>query len=131
MSKKIAIGKIKTRPLDDPYVNIEGVKSRTFLKLDPRSRTVWVEQEYQDNATPMSEWNSLIVTWCVHSRPTQKSMRQWIVDNMNLLQTICGGFEKHWNGNNMVGRYSEQARIAIENIEFDFDNGGTPTPRSR
>lgn len=76
MSNKITIGKIKTKPEHDPYVNIEGVVSRTYLKLDPRDRTVWVTQEYQDNSTLSDEWHGLVSTWCVNSHPTQVEMRR-------------------------------------------------------
>lgn len=131
MSNKITIGRINTRPEHDPYVNIEGVKSRTFLKLDPRDRFVWVEQEYHDNSTPMDEWNRLVITWCVNSHPTQANMRQWIKDNMERLQIICDGFERHWNGNNHVGRYSQEAHAANEDIQFEFDNDGGPVNRLR
>lgn len=131
MSNKITIGKITTKPEHDPCVNIQGVVSRTFLKLDPRNRTVWVTQEYRDNSTLMDEWNHLVTTWPVHSHPTQKVMRQWIVDNIDLLRDICDGFERHWNGNNWVGRYSEEARAAYRIIEFAFDDDGGPINRLR
>lgn len=131
MNNKITIGRIKTKPEHDPYVNIDGVVSRTFLKLDPRDRTVWVTQEYQDNSTLMDEWHHLVTTWCVNCHPTQKNMRAWIVDNMSLLETICDGFYQHWNGNNHVGRYTEEARAAYATIEFAFDNDAGPINRIR
>jgi hypothetical protein len=122
----ITIERINTKPEHDPYTNIGGIASRTTLKLDPRDRTVWVTQEYNDNSTPMDEWHNLVLTWRVNSYPRETEMREWITDNLDTLTTICDGFEAHWNGNNIVGRYTDEARAAAESIEFLFDNDGGP-----
>jgi|GEM_PF-3089020 len=123
----LTIETISTKPERDPYTNIDGIMSKTTLKLDPRDRTVWVTQEYNDNATPSDEWNGLILTWGVPSHPTETAMRQWITESMGVLITICDGFESRWNGSNHVGSLSEEARAAKEAIEFEFDNDGGPT----
>lgn len=125
-TETITIENIDTKPGHDPYTNIGGVSSRTYLKLDPRDRTVWVTQEYNDNSTPVDEWNNLIQTWCVNSHPSAANMSEWITDNLDLLTTICDGFEERWNGSNHVGSYSEEARSTMEAIEFAFDNDAGP-----
>lgn len=120
----ITIESIFTKPEHDPYTNIEGIVSKTYLKLDPRDRTAWVTQEYQDNSTPIDEWNGLILTWKIYGHPSENDMRQWIEDNMDVLVAICDGFEVVWNGNNHVGSLDDNARFLKESIEFLFDNGG-------
>lgn len=122
----ITVGKIDTQPVHDPYVNIEGIVSKTFLKLDPRDRTVWVTQEYNDNSTLADEWHGLVLTWGVNSHPSEVDMRNWIDDNMDSLINICAGYEVHWTGSNMTGRLTEDARSIVEAIEFEFDNDGGP-----
>jgi hypothetical protein len=122
----ITIERLSTKPERDPYTNISGIASRTTLKLDPRDRTVWVTQEYNDNSTPMDEWNNLVLTWSVNNYPSEADMREWIADNMDAFTTICDGFEAHWDGSNIVGRYTDEARAVAESIEFLFDNDGGP-----
>lgn len=122
----IIIKSINTKPEHDPYTRIDGVSSRTVLKLDCRDRTVRVTQEYQDNSMFMTEYNRLVLTWQVNGYPTEADMRQWITDNLESLATICDGFEEHWNGNNMIGRYTEEARAADQGIEYQLDNDGGP-----
>lgn len=117
---------IDTKPEHDPYQNIDGIVSRTILKLDPRDRTVWVTQEYLDNSTLMDEWNGLVLTWDVQSHPLESVMRKWIEENLEGLEIICRGFTNHWNGNNRVGMYDLDAHAAIEAIRDELDNDGGP-----
>lgn len=122
----IKIKSIDTTPEHDPYANIEGVVSRTFLKLDPEAREAWVTQEYQDNSTSMREWNGLVISWCVNSHPSEADMRQWIETYDAELTTICNGFERRWNGSNHVGSLSEEAHVTFDSIEWLFDNDAGP-----
>lgn len=125
-TETITIEKLDTKPQHDPYVNIEGVVSKTTLKLDPRDHTVWVTQEYQDNSTPVDEWNGLILTWGILGHPAEEDMREWINDSMALLIDICDGFNNHWDGNNHVGRFTVEAKHAIDIIRQEFDNDAGP-----
>lgn len=119
----ITVQSIKTKPEHDPYTNISGIVSRTYLKLDPRDHTVWVTQEYNDNSTPSDEWHGLVLTWQVPGHPTESAMREWIDDNLGNLMRICSGFVSHWDGSNHVGRLNDDARATREAIEFELDNG--------
>lgn len=121
-TQTITIEKIATKPEHDPYTNISGIVSRTYLKLDPRDRTVWVTQEYNDNSTPADEWHGLVLTWPVPGHPTEDAMREWITDNLDRLTRICDGYEVHWDGSNHVGVLDADARAEKESIEFELDN---------
>lgn len=123
----IEIKSINTKPEHDPYVNMEGVPSRTTLHLDPRDRSVWVEQDYRTNSTSMDIWNDLVLAWHVHGHPGEGDMREWIEENSELLEAICDGFEEHWNGHNHVGRYTEEARAARDTIDWMIDNDAGPS----
>jgi hypothetical protein len=125
-TQTITIENIATKPEHDPYTNIEGVVSKTTLKLDPRDRTVWVTQEYNDNSTLMDEWNGLVLTWGIPGHPSENGMREWINERMTDLTTICDGFEAHWNGNNIVGRLTDEARGTKESLEFLLDQDAGP-----
>jgi len=125
-TQKLEILSIETKPEHDPYVNIDGIVSRTYLKLDPRDNTIWVTQEYKDNATPAEEWHGLILTWIVPGHPTEDAMRQWIEENMELFQTICNGYEVVWNGNNHTGSLTLEAHAAADAIEYMLDNDQGP-----
>jgi hypothetical protein len=122
----ITIVNIDTEPSHDPYTNIEGIMSTTYLKLDPRDRTVWVNQEYNDHSTPMDEWNNLVMTWRIPDHPAESDMREWITDYLPELTKICDGFESHWNGSNIVGRYTDEALTISEKIQTLFDNDEGP-----
>lgn len=118
----ITIKSIDTKPQRDLHTNIDGVASKTILKLDPRDRTAWVTQEYNDNGILADEWNGLVCTWNVNGHPTESVMREWIEENTDLLDIICDGFEEHWNGGSRVGRYTDAAHSGIQTIAFGFDN---------
>lgn len=122
----INIVSIDTKPSHDPYQNIEGICSRTFLNLDPRDRTVWISQEYRTNSMSMDEWHDLILTWEIKSYPLESDMRQWLEESMESLKTICDGFESVWNGHNHVGRYSDDAKNQVAAITYELDNDGGP-----
>lgn len=125
-NQAITIGKITTKPEHDPYVNINGITSRTCLKLDPRDRTIWVTQEYNDNATPSDEWHGLVLTWMMPGHPSEAGMREWIESNMASFERICAGYESVWDGSNHVGRLTDDARGVQEAIEFKLDNDAGP-----
>lgn len=122
----ITIENISTKPEHDPYTNIDGIVSKTMLKLDPRDRTIWVTQEYNDNSTLMDEWNGLVLTWGIPGHPSEAGMTEWINEHMSDFNTICDGYEVHWNGSNQVGRLTDEARAAKEGIEFLLDQDAGP-----
>lgn len=119
----IEIKRINTKPEHDPYQNIEGIVSRTVFWLDPRDRTCGVEQEYRTNSTSMDRWNNLELYWFVADYPAESTMRDWIEENNEVLEKLCGGYSVEWNGNNMVGRLTEEARILQDQIEQELENG--------
>lgn len=125
-TETITIPAIETKPRHDPYINISGIVSRTYLKLDPRDRTIWVDQEYNDNASPADEWHGLVLTWAVPGHPTEDAMREWIDSHMNDFAAICAGYEDVWNGNNRVGELTDDARAIMNSIEFELDNDAGP-----
>lgn len=125
--RTLTIHSIDTRPVHDPYTNIAGIVSKTYLKLDPRDMTVWVAQEYADNSTPIEEYNRLVLAWLVFDHPLEDAMSAWIESNMGTLLKICAGYEVEWDGNRHIGALSSEAHTAYEAIESELSNDG-PSP---
>lgn len=119
----IEIKGIETKPEHDPYVNIDGVVSHTIFWLDPRDNTCGVAQEYQSNSTTMDRWHSRELCWLVVGHPSENEMREWIQENMEVLEEICAGHSVEWNGNNMVGIMTKRAQDLSDQIEQELESG--------
>lgn len=116
----VTIQEIDTVPERDPYVNLSGHSSYTEFWLDPRDRTCGVSQEYKTHSTTMDIWHGLVLTWPVTGHPHETTMRWWITESMADLERLCDSFEKVWNGNNMVGQYTDEGKRIIQEIEEEL-----------
>lgn len=119
----ITIEQIETRPRLDPYHQDTGQPTTTVIKLYPEEKLVYVLQEYDDHATPSDEWHGLVLTWKVFNWPLKEDMRQFLEENMHLLETIADGWQEVWDGSNFVGRLTPDARSASDNLESLLDRG--------
>lgn len=114
--------KVETKPQLDPYHADTNSPTLTQLWFDPRDGTYGVSQEYDDNATPMDEWHGLILTNTNRTGPDEDEARAYLTDpdTVALLQQVIDGFEVVWNGSNMVGRMTDEARDAWERVCSEF-----------
>lgn len=108
---------VNTKPERDPYVNIDGVSSYTELTFDPRDGTVTVSQEYQTNSWTMAEYHNLVRTCRIPNHSLEDDTRAEIESLAEQFDAVAAGFSEHWNGNNMVGRYTDAAESAWSTIE--------------
>ncbi len=112
------ITSIDTRPGVDAYHPEQS--TYTAIKLNPIEREVWVCQENDDNATPMDEYHDLILVLSTRRHPDEDEIRIYLTDNP-LLETVCNGYERVWDGNNIVGRLSDEAKEAWYRIEQEIE----------
>lgn len=70
------------------------------------------------NAIPMYCWNNLAVRWGIPSETSGVSLTELFQNEefLTLCQRVLSGFEEVWDGSNYVGRYTDDATDAIEEI---------------
>lgn len=118
----ITVEGINTKPEKDLYQNIEGVCTTTTFWLDPRDRTCGARQDSQDNSTLMDEWNGLVLTARVCNHPKENTMQRWIDENTVYLDRVCSGFESVWNGNNHIGKLTDEAENLWSVMADELEN---------
>lgn len=111
------ITSIDTKPEHDPYVNISGICSGTYLVISPEDNTVKVEQQYQDNSTPSMQWHGREFVIAIDGHPHPRNMKKWIKDEIYSIQSVFDGYKCVWDGNNHVVRLTTDARHNLEYLE--------------
>lgn len=116
----VKITKIDTMPESDPYNN--GSASRTTFWLDPQGRVAIVSQDYKTNSTTFAIYHRCELTLSIGDHPVAADVREYLEseDTQRLLDTICDGHSIEWNGNNNVGRLTEDAQLALDTLEQDL-----------
>jgi len=122
MITKYTVTEIDTTPQIDPYHQDTSGETLTTLFIDPRDKTVKVTQEYDDNATPVDEWNGLVIAQTLHARPNEAHARAELTDS-DLVQRVLDGWSSDWNDqSNLVGRLTDDANAALEEIIENLQN---------
>lgn len=116
--EQVTILSIDTVPEHDPYQNLPGVSSHTELRLDPRDRTAHVYQDYKTNSSLMTVYNGVELEFGIYGHPDEDEVREYLTTGhgQELLQAICNGHEVVWNGHNHVGRLTDEAAAAVEQL---------------
>lgn len=87
-----------------------------YIGLDTRDGSVWADWDGEiGNAVPMSVWHGLVRRW--HIPPLLAAEVNRLLDEIKpLLQRVIDGAEAEWDGNNIVGRYDDDAQDAAAEI---------------
>ena len=112
---------IDTKPTVDPYHADTNTPTTTELWIDPRDCTVWVEQGRDTGATPANVWHGRTFVIRVYGYPVEDEIREWLEDHEEEITAICQGHTVEWNGQNMVGVLTDEARIILERLESELD----------
>lgn len=104
---------LDTKPTFDHYQNT-GAPTQTELWYDPRSNEVQVRQECKTNSTLLDVYHGNILTCHLDGHPREEDVRQVIEDSEDLLERVRNGYESHWDGSNLVGKYTADAKKAWE-----------------
>lgn len=122
----IKIVGVDTVPEHDPYHRGQGVSTSTVLKIDPRDMTVWVNQDMDQGATPMDEWHGRVLTFDLGTAeeyadyssrtPDGEALENYLNSEtaQRLLETICDEYDIYFDGNNMIGRHTEETHAAVD-----------------
>lgn len=89
-----------------------------FISLDCRTGEVSADYSGEiGNAVPSTVWHGLELRFTINSMATADDITTMIEDNMSRFQAIVDGFEDVWNGNNWVGRFTDEAQRHIDELQ--------------
>jgi|CEGC01.1.fsa_nt_gi hypothetical protein len=88
-----------------------------FITLNPDTREVSTDYTSEvGTAVPMAVWHNLELRFSVLASVSGKALTDFCQDHAHLFERICNGFESVWDGNNYVGRYSQDALDAQDDL---------------
>lgn len=113
---------IETKPRLDPYHADTGQATRTILWVDLEAETYWVDQAYDDNATPEDVWNGRRLAFPIPGHPHDDDVRKYIAQYGHaLIETIIDNTHIMHNANgNRVGNMQPAAHAASNELETDL-----------
>lgn len=111
--------KIDTTPGVDPYHANTGGQTKTTLWIDPARRMVGIYQDFDDNATPSDVWHGLTLECRIDGYPDPDQARELLTDNPDI-DAVIEGHSTEWDGQNMVGRLTDAASLAMERLIADL-----------
>jgi len=121
-SKIIQITKVETEPEIDPYHAQTGGETYTELYIDPERGIVQLHQEMDDNATPIDEWNGLVIASKISGHPN-RSQALWVLEeDAHLIERVVNGHSTEWDGHNWIGKLNHDAESALEELIQDLEN---------
>jgi len=89
-----------------------------FLELDPAKGTVRLGTNLViGNGVPMDVWFHRVLWWDVPPTLTGRGCAEVFGELKPLLERVADGHELDWDGHNVVGKLSDDAREAYEAIE--------------
>ena len=120
---RIAVDELHCRPEVDVYRQDTGGQTYAQFWINPAARTCGIAQESgaPGNATDADEWHDRILTHAVADEslypsqyPVEADARKYLRsrEGQASLRRVCDGHEIEWDGNNHVGRLSEDAAAA-------------------
>jgi len=91
-----------------------------YIEIDPAERTAYADWNAEvGNAVPMSVWHNrklrIAISPCVHG----PALADWLkIERVqSTINRIVAGHSVEWDGNNMVGRMTEDAVAACDELE--------------
>ncbi len=90
----------------------------TFIELDPEGTVVSARYNAEiGNAVPMAVYHGRIRRYSLPVPLKADAANELMEELMPLFERVCDGFETVWNGNNTVGKLTDDAIAAEEEIE--------------
>lgn len=88
------------------------------VRLNPESRVLNVGIHHEiGNAVPMDVWHRRELWFRLPDVPLPEAVDQFLPFLVTYADTICRGYSKEYDGNNFVGRYTQEAEDAIVRME--------------
>jgi len=120
--KPVKVRTVNTKPEADYYHRDTVTPTKSVLCIDPKERSVWVDQEADTGSTTMDRWHNIIVVLTLDTRPDEEDLRDYLnsYEGQSKLRRICDGHERIWDGNNIVGRLNDDAFLAFTDMQCDI-----------
>lgn len=115
MSMKLI--RVETNPEVDPYHSDTNQPTQTILRIY-KNGDYEIVQDYDDHATPMDEWLMQTLAYQIKDRPDQKAAKEYLESEeaVALVNRIHTGHSIEWDGSNHVGRLTDDAAEAVEDL---------------
>ncbi|WP_111639977.1 hypothetical protein [Marinomonas shanghaiensis] len=97
-----------------------------FISLDIRTGEINADYSREtDNAASAAVWHSPELRFPINPETPANQIAEVIGDNSEKFQTILDGATEEWDGNNYVGRFTDEALSIIESLDLEsnFDGG--------
>lgn len=121
MTKSYEIIKIDTVPEADPYHASTGGTTYTELEIQAGGK-VFVTQECRTGSTPLDVWNGVVLTAGL-PHVDENYLREFLTDNEDI-QKIIDGMDTVWNGSNHVGKHTDEAMVAFDELVEEINSWG-------
>ena len=124
---------LKIRTEDDPAAwmvsdrDLTHSAERIILRLDPKKRKVTLTTRSHDiGGTLESVYHRRQHEYRVDKQVDATRFRAWLEKHSDLLRRICDGHTVEWDGSNHVGRLTDDAREASEELQHLLHPAGRP-----
>ncbi len=100
-----------------------------YIELNPRNGSLKADWNAEiGSAIPMELFHHRLVWFAVDPQSSADSLIELFEDEdfLALCQSVVDGYSEEWDGNNTVGKYSDAAQLAFEELErrSNYDNFG-------
>ena len=127
MKKQIIINMDNLNSVAPLYYQFDGQcqTQPAYIEIDPRSDSIEVSADYDGNiggGCSALHWHNLVATIPVPAGVLGSALIQHMNSDKfkgDVLE-LCEGYEEHWNGNNYVGRWSEDSRDLEQVMEYQM-----------
>lgn len=128
-TEPITVEGIDTLRVTDPYRRNTGGLTTSAIQFDPANRRVWIVQhEPGCNSTAMAFYHNVELYQVIENMvdagqpEDEDAMREYLEgeEGQRLLGIVADGHEVVWNGNNHVGRMTDEANDAWEELMADL-----------
>lgn len=91
---------------------------RAYVQLSPDSRVSYYANAEIGNGIPCNIFHRTSRRWCIPNDLTPRGYEQLHGDIVEMLEEVAAGMSERWDGNNNVGRLTEEAAEASDRLEF-------------
>lgn len=115
---------VDTMPRQDTESGEPGRATVSVLKLDPGTRSVWIEQENaRESYILADEYYNVTLRHKLDGRPDEDAAYDYLDsdDGQDLLVTVCDGWSRWYDGSNHIGHLTDNAMEAWEQIIEDLE----------
>lgn len=93
----------------------QSLPQSAYLELDIRDGSLDADYSGETgNAVPSDVWHNLVLRFKLMPETTSDQIAALIDEHKQTFQEILNGAEKHWNGNNWIGKFTDEANALIE-----------------